>query len=75
MLCYRDRTFCPFYEDCTRASECDRPLTDKVKDAAKAWWDGCEGEPPIATYVEKPECHSDNKKGYKDEGETDLART
>jgi len=64
MLCYRDMTFCVHYKDCTKAPECDRPLTEEVEAAAQEWWnkDGtAEGSPPIAVFGEKPDCHSDNK--------------
>ncbi len=55
MISYKDRTFCPFYEDCNRAKECHRPLTPEVKQAAEEWWGSPEA--PIAMYLEKPDCH------------------
>ena len=48
MICYRDRTFCSFYIDC--AKECDRALTDEVKDEAQ-----CLGI-PICQWADKPDC-------------------
>lgn len=60
MICYRDMTFCTFYEDCKHKDTCKRPLTDEVQHKAKAWW-GSEGEAPIAIFTDKPECwESDN---------------
>ena len=51
MICYLDKTFCPFYEDCNKASQCDRPLTEAVILDAFAY--GL----PTAQYTTKPECH------------------
>ena len=53
-MCYKDMTFCPFYEDCRDAIECTRPLTPKIRDDAKRWW-GNENA-PIAVFAEKPDC-------------------
>jgi hypothetical protein len=55
MMCYRDMTFCPFWEDCANADECPRPLTPEVQKGAVAWWG--DPNPPIAMFVYKPECH------------------
>ena len=54
MICYRDRVFCSFYEDCTHGDVCGRALTPEVKLAADIWW----GKPgtPIDTFIEKPAC-------------------
>lgn len=47
MMCYKDRTFCPF-TDCI--CECHRKLTDHHREtAAKLGL-------PIAQYAEQPEC-------------------
>jgi hypothetical protein len=66
MICYRDRTFCPFWEECKDGKDCTRALTPKVYEDAKKWWGffKTEGDPPIAYWAEKPEC-------FKDKGETD----
>lgn len=62
-MCYRDRTFCPFYSGCTRASSCGRPLTPEVERAAEKWWGG--KNPPICVYVDKPDCYiGDEAKGW-----------
>jgi len=53
MICYRDMTFCTFYEDCANASTCRRPLTAEViQRAAKKGL-------PISQFMSKPDCHSD----------------
>ena len=54
MLCYKDMTFCPFYEDCKQATECHRPLTPEVIKQATEWWGG--DDAPIAQFAEKPYC-------------------
>ena len=35
MLCYRDMTFCGFYETCKDGENCFRALTENVKKEAK----------------------------------------
>lgn len=50
MICFRDRTFCPFYEDCAVAASCDRVLTQKDIDEAS------EAGLSIGYYAEKPGC-------------------
>lgn len=49
MICYRDMTFCPFWEECAD-SDCPRATTDKVREAAKAI--GL----PICFFANKPDC-------------------
>lgn len=56
MLCFRDMTFCSFWQDCRHAEACRRSLTDEVRAAANRWWSG-PGEPPIAQFSERPPCH------------------
>ncbi len=52
MICYKDRTFCPFYHDCVLAKTCPRPLTPDVEhEAVKVGL-------PISQYVEPPNCHT-----------------
>lgn len=51
MMCYKDRWFCPFWEDCAKAKECDRPLTDEVRAAAMA------AQMDIQQVADKPQCH------------------
>ena len=61
MMCYRDMTFCPFYENCAKASNCHRPLTPKVQEAAAQWAAKFikDGDVPIAVFHEKPDCHEE----------------
>jgi hypothetical protein len=54
MMCYKDMTFCPFWEDCASAKGCSRPLTPEVRIQADMWW-GKAGA-PICTYADKPDC-------------------
>lgn len=63
MMCYRDRTFCPFFSSCSDAAICNRALTDEVKAEAKKWW-GPEGEAPICIYLDKPKCYIEREKGW-----------
>ncbi len=51
MLCYRDRTFCPFSESCKLGSECHSALTKEVEEGANRI--GL----PIAQFVNKPQCY------------------
>jgi len=50
MLCYKDMTFCPFWEDCIKQIDCPRCLNDNV--LANAERVGL----PICRFVEKPDC-------------------
>lgn len=52
MMCFKDMTFCPFWEDCTHGDVCKRAFTPELKAEAKKWMD-C---PPICYYSEKPKC-------------------
>ncbi len=54
MICYRDMTFCNFYQICKNGYNCERALTGKIQDDAKKWW-GKDGA-PIAVYSEYPDC-------------------
>lgn len=58
MMCYRDRTFCPFYAECGDGDGCRAALTQQVKDDAKKWW-GNE-DAPIAVYTDKPQCFKED---------------
>ena len=60
MMCCRDMTFCPFWEDCGKAKDCHRPFTTEVEAAAKAWWGGNEDGTPICVFGSKPPCHTDH---------------
>ena len=55
MICYRDMTFCTYYEGCKHVDTCSRPLTPEVKKAAEEWWGGSDG--PIAVFLNQPLCY------------------
>jgi len=50
MICYRDRSFCPFYKTCLYALDCARALTPKVIADAHAF--GL----PVDKFGTKPSC-------------------
>ena len=52
MLCYQDKTFCPFYLKCSNGSKCDRALTPEVVSKALEWMPN----PPVSTYSNEPDC-------------------
>jgi hypothetical protein len=54
MLCYKDKAFCTYWEDCSGYTECGRALTPNIRTAADKWW-GSEGA-PISVFVTKPNC-------------------
>jgi hypothetical protein len=54
MMCYRDLTFCPFWDTCKLGDVCGRALTQHIKDEAAKWWGE---EAPIAEFKEKPVCY------------------
>ena len=51
MMCYKDMTFCTFYQKCTDASKCGRALTDRVKLAAQQF------NMPVSIFGDKPDCY------------------
>ena len=51
MLCYRDMTFCPFWEPCRGAERCGRACTPAVQRAAAL--NGL----PISQFLEPPDCY------------------
>jgi hypothetical protein len=65
MICYKDRTYCEYYQICQHGSECSRALTDEVREAAHQWWNWFmkketdAKDVPIARYVDKPECYEE----------------
>jgi len=48
MICYKDKTFCPYFILCKNS--CDRALTIDVKEEAK------KSNLPIAVFTDFPEC-------------------
>ncbi len=54
MMCYKDRTFCPFWRECEAGEICRDALTEKVYDAAVSWWGGIDA--PISQFAGRPNC-------------------
>ena len=54
MICYKDKTFCKFYEECALGKDCSRALTPKVIEDASKWCISIGA--PISIYSDKPEC-------------------
>lgn len=50
MLCYRDRTFCPYYRECAKGSDCTAALTPEIEEAARR------SGLLLASFLERPEC-------------------
>jgi hypothetical protein len=50
MMCYRDMTFCPFWQECIRGHNCERALTKTVEHRAAL------AKLEICRWTEKPEC-------------------
>ena len=59
MLCYHDKTWCPFYKECGQGDGCSRALTDEVKEDASKCWNG--RGLPIMEFASKPECFKEVK--------------
>lgn len=51
MICYKDRTFCPFYKTCKSGNDCERALTDQIIAEAVRF------DMLISRFSEKPECY------------------
>jgi len=50
MMCYKDMTFCTFYDECEAGEECKHGLTETIKlDAQRAGL-------LISAYVDRPDC-------------------
>jgi len=49
MLCYRDRTFCDYY-DCKISDSCDIKITDEIIEKSQNF--GL----PLCIFAERPEC-------------------
>lgn len=50
MLCYKDMTFCSYWNQCKNGSICQRALTPYVEIMAQ------KVRLPICQYTDKPEC-------------------
>ena len=57
MLCYKDKTFCPFWKDCIDSPGCDRAFTPKVEVQAQIWWGLTNGPAPVSLYADTPDCY------------------
>lgn len=57
MLCYMDRTFCPFWAKCKDGGTCSRALTEYVSYAA------ARVGLPIAKYIDPPPCYASKEPG------------
>lgn len=50
MLCYKDMTFCGFFDECEDGKDCHRALTEEIQtDAAQFILQVCQ-------FTDKPEC-------------------
>jgi hypothetical protein len=58
MMCYRDRTFCPYWSKCREGVKCGRALTSVVVRLAER------SKLPICQFAEEPDCFK--KKGPDD---------
>lgn len=56
MMCYRDRIFCSFHEDCKDGKDCNRALTKEVE------MDALRKELFISQFVDKPDCFEEKEK-------------
>lgn len=66
MICYKDKTFCPFYLLC--ADPCERALTPEVKEDAEKWAKEIGLDiVPISQYANFPDCFKSIFKGDKNE--------
>ena len=55
MWCYKDKVFCPFWEECEIGDECDRALTEEVRQGALSI------SVPISRYKDHPDCFRDKE--------------
>lgn len=55
MICYKDKTFCSFYDECQDRANCFRALTDIIKENAQKIG------MPISQFVDKPDCFLDKR--------------
>jgi hypothetical protein len=59
MMCYKDKTWCPYGKACVDSKECDKNFTKEEKIKAVKWW-GNEHF-PITFYSKLPKCFNDGK--------------
>lgn len=55
MMCYKDMTFCKFWQKCKHGDGCNRAWTLFQQEGAEKWW----GKPgaPVCFFVDKPDCY------------------
>lgn len=53
MICYKDKTFCPFHENCVKGAICPNALTDEIRKGAVEWMGD---DAQIAQYMSVPSC-------------------
>ena len=53
MMCYKDKTFCTYYETCQDGKDCFRALTVAVRSEAGSF------NMAIAQFTDKPECYKE----------------
>ena len=63
MICYLDRTFCPFHLFCGKGAKCPDALTNEIREGAK------KADLPISYYTSKPKCFTATGKKIKEKGE------
>ena len=56
MICYKDKTFCPFYTECKDGEGCHRAVKPEVESAGQAWSRGFGYTDLIARFESPPEC-------------------
>lgn len=61
MWCYKDKVFCPFWEECKAGRACDRALTEEVRRGAVMV------SIPISRYKDRPECFLDKQEETEDD--------
>ena len=63
MLCYKDITFCPFWEECKDGSKCKIALTDEIYEAGIKWSKEVveTDDVLICQLVNKPDCFKGRK--------------
>lgn len=55
MIYYKDKTFCPFFDECHFGKNCHRALTNEI------WKRAQQVDLPIAQFVDKPDCFLDKR--------------
>lgn len=62
MICYKDKTFCSFFKECSKGHDCHRALTiDVINNALKS-------NLPVCEFSNKPDCFIDIKELLESKG-------